>query len=283
MRSKKLTLISVVLSLIFLISLLMTVNTYVLAQDGTKTTVTAKGKGIWILPGLRKLDPEIFGTPDKPLRLEAVPLENRVVSEDGESFTTTKNPGPFSNNVKEITGKLNIEVWDRTILDTPKSQDIAALTAEFTDPSGKNTYQVKLQKLIPVGPDHQFFGGAGTNIFMHGTTGIGDPQMPNSWSYLTLWGMGNFYRNGKLLDTNRIVHVMVTQRLRDENYKLGFGIAQQDELEIHLIMPNEKVSEGHPVVSPLPTQFKLPNGQSQPFIHVNFYENIEVKGNKFLE
>lgn len=65
----------------------------------------------------RELDPEVFGTPSNPLRLEAVPLENRAVSEDGESFTTTKNPGPFSNNVREITGNINIEVVDRTISD----------------------------------------------------------------------------------------------------------------------------------------------------------------------
>ncbi len=283
MRKKRLGLMSVILSLAIVVTLVLTLNATVLAQDGVKTTVKSEGKGIWILPGLRKLDPEVFGTPDNPLKLEAVPLENRAVSEDGESFTTTKKPGPFSNNVKEITGNIDIEVWDKTILDTPKSKDIAALTAEFTDPTGKNTYQVKLQKLIPVGPDHQFFGGAGTNLYMHGATGVGDPRMPNVWSYLTFWGMGNFYRNGDLLDTNRIVHVMVTPRLRDKNYNLGFGTAQKDELEIHLIMPNEKVEAGHSVVSPLPTQFELPNGQSQPFIHVNFYENIKVIGNKFLE
>lgn len=55
----------------------------------------------WILPGLRALDPAIFGTPDQPLGFEpdtGLPLEMRLVSEDGTAYTTTAGPTPFSDN-----------------------------------------------------------------------------------------------------------------------------------------------------------------------------------------
>ncbi len=280
---KKVHVFTLILVLVFVIGFGTLITSPVLANEGKTTKVTAKGDGIWILPGKRALDPEVFGTPQNPKKVEQLPLEAREVSEDGESFTMTKNPGPFSNKVKEITGSLNIQVNDKTILDTPESKDTATFNAKFTGPSGNNTYKIELKKLIPVGPHHQFFGGVGTNLYMHGTTGIGEPLMPNIWSYVTFWGVGDFYKNEEKVDSKRIIHVMVTPRLRDENYKLGFGIAQKDELEIHVIMPPEKVSEGHPVDSPLPTGFELPNGKEQPFLHINFYENIEVMGNAFLK
>lgn len=96
------------------------------------------------------------------------------------------------------------------------------MEARFDGPKGENTYRVELEQLIPVGPHHQFFGGAGTNIWMHGSTGIGEPFMPATFSY------------------------------------------------------------GHPEDAPLPTGIDLPNGKEQPFVHFNFYGNIQVEGNKFI-
>jgi len=251
-------------------------------EDNTTVNVTASGEGLWIFPGPRKLDPEVFGTPDQPKMLEALPLEERKVSEDGESFTTTKNPGPFSNKVAPSEGELSLTIWDRTELDSMNSQDEAELEATFEDPSGKNSYRVVLQKLIPVGPHHQFFGGAATNVYMHGSTGIGEPFMPATWSYVTLWGFGDFYRNGEKLDDRRLIHVMLTPRMRSEDNELGFGIANMEELEIHFIMPPTRVEHGHPETKPLPTKLELPNGKEQPFIHFNFYGNIQVEENKYL-
>lgn len=250
--------------------------------DDTKVTVTASGEGLWIFPGPRNLDPEVFGTPDQPKMVEALPLEERKVSEDGESFTMTKSPGPFSNKVAPSEGELSLTIWDRTELDSMNSRDEAELEATFEDPSGKNTYRVVLQKLIPVGPHHQFFGGAATNVYMHGSTGVGEPLMPATWSYVTLWGFGDFYRNGEKLDDRRLIHVMLTPRMRTEDNELGFDVAKMDELEIHFIMPPTRVEKGHPVTKPVPTKLELPNGKDQPFIHFNFYGNIRVEENKYL-
>ena len=252
------------------------------AMDETKTTVTASGEGLWIYPGLRKLNPEVFGTPEQPKMVEQLPLNARKVSEDGKSFTTTNSPGPFSNKVAASEGELSLTIWDKTELDSKKSEDKADLEATFKDPSGKNTYRVVLQKLIPVGPHHQFFGGAATNVYMHGSTGVGEPLMPATWSYVTLWGFGDFYRNGEKLDERRLIHVMVTPKMRSEENELGFGIANNDKLEIHFIMPPTKIKQGHPETKPLPTKLLLPNGKEQPFVHFNFYGNIEVEENKYL-
>ena len=265
------------LTLVFVSGLVVMGN-----MEENKTIVTASGEGLWIYPGLRELNPEVFGTPDEPKMIEALPLRMRKVSEDGESFTTTKKPGPFSNKVAPSEGELSMTVWDRTPLDDKNSRDEANLEAEFEDPSGEHTYRVVLQKLIPVGPHHQFFGGAATNVYMHGSTGIGEPFMPATWSYVTLWGFGDFYRNGEMLDEKRLIHVMITPKMRNESNKLSFGIADRDKLEIHFIMPNTKIMHGHPEESPLPTKLMLPNGKEQPFIHFNFYGNINVEGNKYL-
>ena len=74
---------------------------------------------------------------------------------------------------------------------------------------------------------------------------------------------------------------MVSERTRDAEFKVGFGVAQPDELEIHLAMPPVKGSPTGPVPSPVPTGVALPNGAEQRFIHVNFYGNANLTGNAF--
>ncbi|MFQ5815070.1 MAG: hypothetical protein ACE5G7_01065 [Candidatus Hydrothermarchaeaceae archaeon] len=249
---------------------------------GTEVSVQASGEGIWMLPGKRELDTEIFGTPGNPLKTNLLPVGMREVSEDGSSFTTTAGMGPFSDNVKEITGTISLSVKDLTTLDDTNSKDEAQLEATFTDPTGQDTYRVVLKKLIPVGPDHQFFGGVGTDVLIHGSSEVGTPLMPTMWNYVALWGFGDLHKNGELIDSMRIIHVMVTPRHRDDDFKLGFGVAKPSELEIHLILPPNKASPSGPVDSPVPTGFVLPNGMEQPFIHVNYYGNIDIEGDRYL-
>jgi len=249
---------------------------------GTKISVQASSNVLWILPGKRELDPKVFGTPDKPKMLESLPLNQRTVSEDGESFTTTKGPTPFSDKAKPVRGEITIQVDDRTPVDDPNSLDKAQLTAVFTGPEGINEYKVELKHIIPVGPDHQFFGGVGTDIYMHGSTGIGEPLMPPVWSYVTLWGYGDVYRNGDKVGEKRLIHSMVTPKVRNEDDELLFS--QRDnlrELNVHLILPPVKIVDGEPMDSPVPTGFTLPNGNEQPFFHVNFY-GVNIHGSRFL-
>lgn len=249
---------------------------------GTNISVRARSDVLWILPGKRELDPEVFGTPDNPKMVEMLPLEERMVSEDGESFTTTAGPTPFSDKVAPVEGNINIEVDDRSPVDDPNSFDDAKLSATFSGPKGENDYRVVLRDLIRVGPEHQFFGGVGTGVWMHGSTGIGEPLMPAIWSYVTLWGFGDVYRNGEKVGEKRLIHSMVTPKVRNENNELMFSQSENiRELNVHLILPPTKIVGGKPTDSPVPTGYMLPNGQEQPFFHVNFYD-VEIHGSRFV-
>ena len=243
-------------------------------------SASADGAALWQFPDRRALDPALFGTPAAPLNVELLPLDNRLASADGSAYTTIKTPSMFSNNIKMTTGAFQMSVVDATAKDGKDSQDKVAMDASFVGPNGQN-FRVTMDKVIPVGPDHPFFGGVGTNVLMHGGTGIGTPLVAEEFSYFTAWGLGDIYIDGALVDSNRVVHVMVSERTRDAEFKVGFGVAQPDELEIHLAMPPVKGSPTGPVPSPVPTGVALPNGAEQPFIHVNFYGNANLTGNAF--
>lgn len=243
-------------------------------------SASASGTALWQFPDKKKIDPALFGTPAAPVNIDLLPLSNRMVSADGASYTTIKNPAMFSNKIKMIKGKFSLQVRDVTAKDTPKSADEIMMDASFVGPNGRN-FRVTVNKVIPVGPKHPFFGGVGTNVLMHGATGIGTPLVAEEFSYITAWALGDMYIDGKKVDSMRVVHIMVSERTRDDNFKVGFGVANPNDLEIHLAMPPLKGSPGGPVASPVPTGVTLPNGKTQPFIHVNFYGKAKLGGNQF--
>jgi len=243
-------------------------------------SASANGVAIWQFPDRRELDPALFGTPETPFNTELLPLEARLTSEDGAAYTTIKNPAMFSNNIDMIEGSFEMSVMDLTAKDGTASNDEVAMEANFTGPNGQE-FRVTMNRVIPKGPDHPFFGGVGTNVLMHGGTGIGTPLVAEEFSYITAWGIGDIYIDGEMVDSGRVVHIMVSERTRDENFNVGFGVAMPDELEIHLAMPPVKGSPTGPVPSPVPTGVELPNGKDQPFIHVNFYGDAKLMGNQF--
>ncbi len=242
---------------------------------------SADGVAIWQYPDRRALDPALFGTPDAPLNIDLLPLENRLTTADGSAYTTIRNPAMFSNNIEMIEGSFAMQIRDLTARDSPDSRDEIAMEAEFAAPDGR-MIRVVMDRVIPVGPDHPFFGGVGTDVLMHGATGIGTPLVAREFSYITAWGVGDIYIDGEMADQGRVVHVMVSERTRDEEYMAGFDVAMPDALEIHLALPPVRVSPGGPQPSPVPTGVMLPNGAEQPFIHVNFYGSAEVTGNRFV-
>ena len=246
----------------------------------TEMSASADGTALWQFPDRRALDPALFGTPAAPLNVELLPLANRLATADGNAYTTIKAPSMFSNNIKMTTGAFEMSVVDATAKDGMNSRDQVAMDASFVGPNGQN-FRVTMDKVIPVGPDHPFFGGVGSNVLMHGGTGIGTPLVVQEFSYFTAWGLGDIYIDGELVDNNRVVHVMVSERTRDAEFKVGFDVAQPDQLEIHLAMPPLKGAPNGPVSSPVPTGVDLPNGAEQPFIHVNFYGDARLKGNQF--
>lgn len=248
---------------------------------GAPLVVVSKGSGDvrWILPGKRPLDPKVFGTPQAPLGFEpdvGVPINQRLTNVAGTAWTTTRGPTPFSDNFAAVTGHYYYKVIDITLDDTPLSRDKVAFTASFTSPDSVNTYKVTVNQVIPVGPSHTFFGGVGTNVTIHGMTGIGSKLVPTISNQVVFWGVGSFEVNGSLIASNRVVHLMTSCNSRDVDYKLLFDDGVDcGSTHTHVVLSNVEITPTGPEQSPLPSGFILPNGVEQPFIHLMF-ENIRI-------
>ena len=254
-----------------------------LAGGSVNVHIRGGGDVRWILPGKRRLDPAVFGTPAAPLGFEpgvGLPIAARLTNDEGTAWTTSAMPTPFSDNYKMIDGKFKLHIKDRSIYDSPLSRDAVKLEAKFSSPDQAYHYRLTVNKVIPVGPDHPFLGGVGTNFVQHGMTGIGTKMMPTAFTYSAFWGVGTLEVNGIEVANNRIVHMMTTCAVRDADYRLVFDDGVDcTRLQTHLLLPPRAVSPQGPVMSPVPSGFILPNGMEQPFMHIMFGDN-KVSGVK---
>ena len=155
----------------------------------------------WILPGLRELEPAIFGTPDAPFGNELLPLDKRAVT-------------------------------------------------------GDNTYVAGMGGAPMPTPSHAL------DDVVHRVLGAGD-----------LWV------NGVQQPDKRFVHFMLSNDVRDDDYNLPFddGVDPDGPWQAHLILPAMAVGADGPFPSPVPTDFVLPNGATQPFLHIMF-EDVRAGG-----
>ena len=143
----------------------------------------------WILPGPRRLDPAVFGTPAAPLGFEpdvGVPLAMRLTTPDGSAYTTTAMPTPFSDNAAIISGHYDLVAEDNTLVDDPASKDVVNYRATVTSPAG-DRIEIEVSQVLPVGVDHAVFGGVGTNMIHHGMTGIGTKMQPTQPTVAAFW------------------------------------------------------------------------------------------------
>jgi len=241
---------------------------------GGPRTVSASGTtALWVLPGPRRLAPNVFGTPQQPLGVEpgvGVPLENRLTNEDGTAWTTTKNPTPFGDKATGVTGDFSLTAVDATTVDGDTTDDQVNFTANFTGPDGKE-YTIRVDKVLNRGPFHNFLGGVGTNFVHHGRTGIGFKLMPQVFAYVAFWGVAELSIDGQVVANNRFIHAMLTDNVREEGYRLAFddGV-DPTRIQFHIFLPPLEVTPQGPQPSPVPTGFILPNGKEQPFMHINF-------------
>lgn len=251
-------------------------------------TVAETDQAHWILPGPRELEAAIFGTPERPLGFEddvGVPLDARLTSDDGSAYTTTAGPTPHSDRSAPIRASLQMSLDDITAVDSPDSRDQVEFEAEFTDPNDA-TYRVVVDRVVPRGPDHTFFGGVVTNAYLHGQTGIGTKLQPLQFVYGGFWGVGTLYKNGERIGENRLVHVMLSQRVRTAQSE-GYELVTSDAVDslqgkqIHVILPPVVVTPDGPQSEPVPNGFELPNGAAQPFIHVMYDDVGVVAGSSF--
>jgi len=260
-------------------------RTVIDAPNRVGMTAKPGGDVRWILPGLRELDPDVFGTPDNPLRAELLPLKMRTVLDDGTYVAAkpdgTPMPTPFSNNWAPTTGTARVKVIDVTSVSGSSTLDKIDAVFEFTSPPDENglvhEYRLVVRKALPEIPDHENFGGVGINALQHGATGIGTPLMPQLMSFIAFWGAADLYVDGELAGGKRFVHFMLSERVRDADYNLVFnaGVDPEGPLQAHLILPPVALTKDGPSPSAVPTSFILPNGSPQPFLHI-MYETVTV-------
>jgi plastocyanin len=149
--------------------------------------------------------------------------------------------------------------------------------ASWKDEAG-NTYSVRASKLITRGLEYPTFGGVVTNHILHGSSRIGTSLMPTQYAYFAFWAMGEVRKNGEVLDKPRIVHGMLTEYVRTEDYELAFDeevnpAGRHFHLMVAPFMPNQETKSFEP--KPVKTGFTLPNDKKLPFWHVMF-EAIEI-------
>lgn len=253
-----------------------------------EVNITQESGGVFvIMPSKRKLDLNVFGTPEAPRALAGTPGINGLPPgargvKDG-SYTTMKKPSPFGDkNIVMSDGKLNIKALDATATDANKTEDKVTFKASWKDKQG-NTYEVRCCGMLAAhGVEYPTFGGVVTNTIMHGSSRIGTALMPTEYAYFAFWGMGEVRKNGQVLDKPRLVHGMLTEYVRKEGYELAFD----DEVSptrkhFHLMVPpmmpdKEKQQFVHNNVK---TGFQLPNERELPFWHVMF-ENLEINAQR---
>jgi len=264
----------------------------------------------WVLPGRRQLSEYVFGTPDNPRMTSqhwidqaegpvkelleeqptqvGLPVELRRTNEDETEFTIADVLTGFSDSAQETEGELDMTYMDRQPWDTPgepgDTRDTAEVTARFNDPAG-NEYEAVLDHVVqPPIPPWETGGGVVTGTWLHGVTGTGSPLMPRLFNHAALWGVGALRVNGEVVDEGRVIHFMTTENVRKAD---DYALALDEELPLsederflghphhtHLFMPPFKATPDGLQSSPLPTEFELPNGETQPFIHYMWDEDV---------
>lgn len=188
------------------------------------------------------------------------------------------SPTPFSNNTQATSGSYQFEVVDLSPEDSEDSQDaVKSVNIQFTGSNG-TPYLIDEIRVIhkPLGAgNHTFFGGVGLNKVMHGNTGIGNPLMPKLLSYITLWGKTDLKNatTGEVVASNRIIHIMTSTNVRDENLDLITSV-ENDASDYNI-----KNAHTHVILPPLDMQGNMDPvpGTAHGFMHMMF-ENVELSG-----
>ncbi|WP_254611695.1 hypothetical protein [Haloterrigena gelatinilytica] len=192
----------------------------------------------WVLPGERRLSPQVFGTSDAPRRgsdllesrieqakglpepldeaipqllqdlppLVAAPEAAREPIEDGESAGIAQErftePTLYSDEAEVTSGAFEITYGDRQPYDLPgkpgDTSDVVDLEAQFTDPAG-NEYELEHDHVVqPPIPGYETGGGVLSGGWLHGITGTGSPLFPQAYTYGASWRVGNVHVNGEV-------------------------------------------------------------------------------------
>jgi hypothetical protein len=183
----------------------------------------------------------------------------------------SQSPTPFSNNTVTTSGSYSYCIDDKSPEDSEDSQDaVATVNIRFTGNDGR---EFKIDKIDAIHKaegtgEHTFFGGTATNKVIHGNTGVGTNLEPKLLAYIALWGKTDLKdaNTGEVIAPNRMIHIMTTSNVRDENLELitSRAIDSTDHnirnAQTHVILP-PKDMEGN--MDPIP-------GTDHGFLHMMF-------------
>jgi hypothetical protein len=202
------------------------------------------------------------------------------VNENETMFNMPPKPILFSGNYTRINGTFYLNFTDLTLRDEDKSGATAKAEFNFTDPTGKIKYGVILKNISSVAEYMQ------VDDFFYGNSSSYDFMEPVAYTYSAVWGVGEFYVNDTLVNDNRIMRVIVSERVNssdNEGYKLlSDKELPQKGIETRLFLPDLVAAKnGTMDKQPVPTNYTLPDGQNQSFINVIF-ENCRLEGHRLF-
>jgi hypothetical protein len=202
------------------------------------------------------------------------------VNENETTFDITQKPTLFSGNFTRINGTCYLNLTDLTQRDVNKSSGTAKAEFNFTDPTGKINYGVNLKNIYRV--DESML----VDDFFYGNSSTGDFLGPVAYTCSAVWGFGEFYVNGTLVNDNRVIRVMASERINSSDNE-GYMFLSDKELpqkgiETRLFLPDLVITKsGTMEKQPVPTNYTLPDGQNQSFINLIF-EDCQLEGNKIF-
>jgi len=184
------------------------------AESVQAIRVTGGGPVIQILPGP-------FPFPDS-----AAPIL-KAFGDEREGLESQVKNGPYSNNVKPISGTFTFNAWDKGA-----TRDSVDGTAEFVTQDGARWKLVMDRVQTKDVPHHPRFGGVIMGLYYHGVTQVHTPLVPTINSAVALWAFAHLYKNDALLTDNAMVHVMLLSRTRrDRDFALACWDCSKNKIE----------------------------------------------------
>ncbi|MGH7639211.1 MAG: hypothetical protein ACREOK_16290 [Gemmatimonadaceae bacterium] len=194
------------------------------APDVRVTTVTGGGDVIQSLPG------------PSALADSARPIVQRASGEQREMLEMMGRNGPFSDKAAKISGEFRGTFWDGG-----RTGDSVNAEATFRTQDGAQ-WRAVIDRVAPEdAPMEPHWGGVGTDMTYHGSSGLGVPFVPMVRTAVSYYGMSKLYRNDALVDSSAMTHVMLSTqtqgRARGEDYAYKCWDCTQGPIEqLHLML-----------------------------------------------